>query len=415
MSLTMETIETPRLILRPMEPGDAAALCALGCETTKALYLPDWVMDEEEAAGLIRHFRQRIENPDPRTGPVVWAVVLKEAGSLIGNVGIGPKEELGGEVEVGYAISEQAAGRGLATEAAKAAVWWAFERAGLQALTAIVLPENKASRRVLDKLGFVLAGSRRLEHGGKTRLFDYFRLYHLDGLSSTQWELGSYGGEPMEQFFNRRVEGYEEHMMEYPDAQSSYTEASAPIAATMDAIEVLDLGCGTGLELKALFERAPNARVTCVDLSCGMLKKLKENYRDALGQITIVQASYIDWQYPAAAFDYALSVNTMHHFWENQKLGIYRKILGALKPGGCYIESDYMVDEIMMEQCRRRYWQIVESQGIANSTGGFLHIDIPFTPMLQKQLLTFAGFSMVRSYIERIEPEGSKAILVATK
>lgn len=409
--MSSNIIETERLILRPFELADAADICALGGENAKSAFLPDWQMSHEEAEGLIGRFRRCMERPDPRTGPVVWAAVLKETGRLIGHAGVGPKEELGGEVELGYAVSEGFAGRGLATEAAKAAVWWAFECAGLRVLAAIVLPENAASRAVLGKLGFVQAGIRSMPHGNAEKTFDYFRLYHLDRLVSPKWEPAD-SGEPMDLFFDRRAEGYEAHMKEDPDFDRFYSEAVAPIPCTGEPIEILDLGCGTGLELKGLFARAPNARVMCVDMSAGMLVKLKENYPEKLAQLTIVQASYVDWQPPAAAFDFAISVNTMHHFLEPKKTGIYRNILCALKPGGAYVEADYIVDAPMMEQYLQRYRRIMAACG-AQAPDGSLHIDIPFTVDVQKRLLREAGFISVRSCLERIQPDWSGAILLA--
>jgi tRNA (cmo5U34)-methyltransferase len=411
MSLDLN-IQTERLILRPFEPADAAVVCTLGGESAKATFLPDWVMGLVEAEGLIRHFNRCMERPDPHTGPVVWAVTLKETGELIGHAGVGPKEELGGEVELGYAISMSHAGRGLATEAAKAAVWWAFERGGLDYLAAIVLPENAASRRVLDKLGFVPAGSRIIAENGMSRYYEYLRFYHLDWYETPEWT-PYYKGEPMGAFFDRRVDGYEAHMLEGLYAETTYAEAVIPVAETDEPIDVLDLGCGTGLELKWLFLRAPNARLTCLDLSAGMLEKLKSNYADRLGQITVVQASYIDWHYPAEAYDYVLSVNTMHHFLEPVKVGIYSNIRKALKPGGKYIESDFMVDDIMMEQYRRRCRRIMEDAGMGAEAQGTLHADMPLTPMLQKELLRHAGFTKVVSHRESIQPRHSRAILLA--
>jgi len=50
-------------------------------------------------------------------------------------------------------------------------------------LSAIVKPANIASRRVIEKLGFVYGDTRTLPYDGKDCSFDYFRLYHTDSLS----------------------------------------------------------------------------------------------------------------------------------------------------------------------------------------------------------------------------------------
>ena len=405
-------METDRLKLRPFAAGDEQAIYALGLEVNKVLWLPDWAMNEEQARGFIQWATQCCQEPDPARKPMIWAVVRKDSGELIGFCGVGPKEELGGEVELAYAISGRHAGHGMATEAARAVIWWAMEQAQIAVIVAIVQKDNTASLKVLRKLGFIEAGSRMLDDCGKRRDFIYLRLYHLDFLSGPEWQLPT-TAEEMAAFFDYRANGYEAHMKQDPDFEMFYSSVAAPIRPTDEAIHVLDLGCGTGLELRWLFEKAPNARVTCLDLSPGMLEKLRENYHDKLGQIETVQASYVDWDYPPAAYDYSLSVNTMHHYLEQRKLGIYQKVLSALKPGGVYIEADYMVDDIMMEQYRRRYYRIMDGLGGADSD--FYHVDIPFTPVLQKHLLYYAGFSKVYFHMQRIQTEWSGAIVVAER
>lgn len=403
MSSQHHQIETARLLLRPFAAEDAAVVAALGREPVKAAFLPDWQHTEESAAGLIGWFAQCWESPDPRVRPAVWAITMKESGEVVGHVGLGPKEELGGEVEIGYAVSQRFAGQGFATEAAQATVSWAFHQGGLDSLAALVLPDNGASASVLEKIGFAPCGTLDAEHCGSIRRFGLFRL------ARETWQ----GAEPMAGFFDRRAGGYEDHMRQNPEHDSFYDLAVSAIPETLDPIAVLDLGCGTGMELAGLFRRAPNAHVTCIDLSAGMLAILRENYRNRISQITVVQASYVDWQYPEAAYDYALSVNTMHHFLEPRKVGIYRGILRALVPGGAYIEADYMVDEATMAQCLHNYQQAMARMG--EGQDGDYHLDIPFTPVVQRRLLQEAGFASVHTVLDRVEHEWKGAILLARK
>jgi len=67
----------------------------------------------------------------------------------------------------------------------------------------------------------------------------------------------------------------------------------------------LDLGCGTGLELDFIFARAPNARVTAIDISSEMLAKLKAKLgRSQYGpQVEVPQGSYLTIPFPAGGFD----------------------------------------------------------------------------------------------------------------
>jgi ribosomal-protein-alanine N-acetyltransferase len=82
----------------------------------------------------------------------VWAVLDKESGALIGQCGLETLEEAP-EVEVLYLFDRSYWGRGLATEAAQAAVNAGFDQAGLQRIVGLTHPDNVASQRVLRKIG----------------------------------------------------------------------------------------------------------------------------------------------------------------------------------------------------------------------------------------------------------------------
>ena len=82
----------------------------------------------------------------------VWAVVDKVSGALIGQCGLNTLQEAP-EVEVLYLFDRPYWGRGLATEAAQAAVDAGFDHVGLARIVGLTRPENTASARVLQKIG----------------------------------------------------------------------------------------------------------------------------------------------------------------------------------------------------------------------------------------------------------------------
>ena len=98
------------------------------------------------------------------------------------------------------------------------------------------------------------------------------------------------------------------------------------IPETDEPIRILDVGCGTGLELAYIFERAPNARITGLDQAPRMLSELSQKYRDRMGQITLVEASCLEWPAGLSDFDFALSILTMHHFPPDTKRAVYANI-----------------------------------------------------------------------------------------
>ena len=159
-------LETERLLLRTLTEADAATVRAIGkgefATDEDAIKWIQWAKRMNDEGRLVVNF-------------YIW---LPHTNECIGRVYIHSKPELDREVEIGYGISEAYRNHGYATEAGKAIVQYAFEKAGQDMLVAIVKPENIASRRVIDKLGFSNCGVRMVpdEHGVDCE-FDYFRLY----------------------------------------------------------------------------------------------------------------------------------------------------------------------------------------------------------------------------------------------
>jgi len=98
---------------------------------------------------------------------------------------------------------------------------------------------------------------------------------------------------------------------------------------TGEEVSVLDLGCGTGLELEGILRRAPNARVTAVDLSERMLEVLSRKFAGLGDRLTLVRGSYVEVPLGRDRYDYVVSVQTMHHLLYQEKLAVYRRILEA--------------------------------------------------------------------------------------
>ena len=118
--------------------------------------------------------------------------------------------------------------------------------------------------------------------------------------------------EKMNAFFTARLDGYDKHMMtEIEGAEEFYPYTAALLPVKQDA-NVLDLGCGTGLELQYYFARNGEASVVGVDLSADMLAALKRKFPDR--KLKLICGSYFDVPFEANRFDAAVSVESLHHF-----------------------------------------------------------------------------------------------------
>jgi RimJ/RimL family protein N-acetyltransferase len=144
-------LETERLLLREFDEADAEATLRLGSDPAVMRYTHEPMLtDVEQARAILR------DHPigDYGThGFGRWACVLKVNDELIGFAGLKRLEDLAGEVDVGYRFLPAYWGRGLATEAGRAAMDYGFNRLRLQRIIGLVDPENVASVRVLQKLG----------------------------------------------------------------------------------------------------------------------------------------------------------------------------------------------------------------------------------------------------------------------
>lgn len=179
-------IETKRLTLRRFTEDDAAAASYNSSQPIVAHFMSDMVMKTEEVSlGWIRWLNG--DKFDATVPCVVLAIELKSTHICIGLIGVAPKREINNEIEILFEIADEYQNNGYATEAGKAIIWWAFEQAQQDVLSAIVKPENKASRRVIEKLGFVYCDTRTLSYDGADCAFDYFRLYHTDNLPCPEW------------------------------------------------------------------------------------------------------------------------------------------------------------------------------------------------------------------------------------
>ena len=153
--MPVPTVTTARLILRPFVEADAGPLHRILNETDILRYFPN--PDPPPLERVQRLVARQIAHWDEH-GFGWWAVVPREphrGQELIGWNGLQFLPETG-EIEVGYLLSEAYWGQGLATEGGLASVHFGFQTLGLETIIAIVHPDNKASKRVIEKLGMSL-------------------------------------------------------------------------------------------------------------------------------------------------------------------------------------------------------------------------------------------------------------------
>ena len=198
--------------------------------------------------------------------------------------------------------------------------------------------------------------------------------------------------EKMSDFFEARLDGYDEHMMSNIESANEFYPFTAKQLPTFESCQILDLGCGTGLELQEYYAFNPTARVTGIDLSQGMLSELKRKF--AFKDITLIHGSYFDVPLGKNVFDAAVSVESLHHFTQKEKIPLYKKLCEAIKDGGYFILTDYFALSDEEEQMHRDNLAVLKrAQKITD--GEFYHYDTPLTVAHEVEALMAAGFSSV--------------------
>ncbi len=153
IDLSSTTLDTERLLLRPWEAGDLADLFAYASEPGVG-----------EMAGWPHHTSMEISQKILDSfiaEKEVFAVVLRETGRVVGSLGLHGSWANGdpsyghlAQKEIGYVLSKEQWGKGLMTEAVRAAIRFCFDSLKLEAVSIGHFLDNDRSRRVIEKCGF---------------------------------------------------------------------------------------------------------------------------------------------------------------------------------------------------------------------------------------------------------------------
>ncbi|HLQ61414.1 MAG TPA: GNAT family N-acetyltransferase, partial [Candidatus Acidoferrales bacterium] len=154
----LKTLTTKRLHLRGWRPEDEAPFAAINADPEVARYLRGRPETAEETAALLERIRQHWQ----KWGYGLWAVERIADLRFIGFVGFSHHGWFQDRVELGWRLSRECWGHGLATEGAQAALAYGLETLGLEQIISVIHRDNAASRRVAEKIGMHL--EREAQH-----------------------------------------------------------------------------------------------------------------------------------------------------------------------------------------------------------------------------------------------------------
>lgn len=160
-------LESHDLILRQIDETDAAAIFAIFSDPKVTRYYDIHPLDNpEEAHAMVSRWAERFAERQS----IRWGIELKSESGLVGTCGLRTITEWRGAL--GYDLRRSHWGQGIMSRALKLVLDFAFERAELNRVEALVIPGNTASESLLVRLGF--------EAEGILREYGFFKSSHYD-------------------------------------------------------------------------------------------------------------------------------------------------------------------------------------------------------------------------------------------
>ncbi len=148
----IEVLETPRLLLREFERNDACSLYELNLDPQVIQFTGDNAFSSiEEARSFLKNYAHYNTYGYGR-----WAVTLKPDSTFIGWCGLKYHVETQ-EVDLGFRFMRKFWRNGYASEAGSACIKFAFQTLKMTRLIGRAMPENTASMKLLEKLGFTFS------------------------------------------------------------------------------------------------------------------------------------------------------------------------------------------------------------------------------------------------------------------
>jgi RimJ/RimL family protein N-acetyltransferase len=141
------------LVLRPWSEADVPALVAACSDPEIPRWIPVIPQPYTEADA------RRFVRGEWRVNPGHQFAVT-ENGTVVASIGMTVNEELRNG-HIGYWCTKEARGRGVTTRALRVLCRWGFDELGLERLELITDPDNRASQRVAEKVGFCREGVLR--------------------------------------------------------------------------------------------------------------------------------------------------------------------------------------------------------------------------------------------------------------
>ena len=198
--------------------------------------------------------------------------------------------------------------------------------------------------------------------------------------------------------FNRVAQKYDEQRRFFIPCFDDYYQTGIAFLSKIHPgfKSVLDLGAGTGLLTKYLYEKYPEAKYTLVDTSDNMMDIARQRFEN-LDNFSYVISDY-SVEFPVGQYDLITSALSIHHLEEDAKAALYSRIYNVLPENGCFLNLDqFNASTDLMNDFYSEYWyDSIKNSGIQlNDTDAWLKrrdLDKENTILESLMLLKESGF-----------------------
>ncbi|XGV94727.1 MAG: GNAT family N-acetyltransferase [Leptolyngbya sp. BL-A-14] len=155
----MEPVVTNQLVIRRMEKADLPDFLDYQTHPDVLRYMPVKPLTQEQAINFLT--RQAVAEIGDEGGYIVFAIHHKDDKKMIGEVSINILPKAQSKGEIGWSLHPNYQGRGYATEAAQVLLAYGFMHHKLHRITSICDTRNRASSRLMERLGMRCEGHLR--------------------------------------------------------------------------------------------------------------------------------------------------------------------------------------------------------------------------------------------------------------
>ncbi|MDH5656678.1 MAG: class I SAM-dependent methyltransferase [Spirochaetia bacterium] len=174
--------------------------------------------------------------------------------------------------------------------------------------------------------------------------------------------------DPVAENFNDVAEQYDSQRRLFIPCFDDYYETTVSFLAGIinNPSHILDLGAGTGLLSKYLYEKFPEAEFTLTDIADQMLDVARKRF-SGLSGFHFLSGDYTK-DLPDREFDLITSALSIHHLTDEEKESLYANSFGRLKPGGCFVNLDQFnpSSEAMKEPFNRFWYDFIDNSTITD-------------------------------------------------